>query len=56
MHFCLASDWLDNQSNRNSNIRQVLQERIEESNPGRELTAEETKFLSLLYGLQPHIN
>lgn len=34
-----------------SSIRQLLQERIEKTNPRRELTAEETKRLSRLEGI-----
>ena len=42
------SEWLDNQKQSNSSIRQLLQERIEKANPRRNLTAEETKRLSKL--------
>ena len=45
------SEWCDNQRKSNSNIRQLLQERIEKSNPRRELTAEETKRLHKLEGI-----
>ena len=45
------SEWLDNQKKQGSNIRQLLQERIEKANPRRELTAEETKRLSKLEGI-----
>lgn len=34
------SDWYGNQNKLGSNIRQVLQERIENANPRRELAAE----------------
>ena len=40
------SEWYDNQKKPNSNFRQLLQERIEKTNPRRELTAEETKKTS----------
>jgi hypothetical protein len=43
-----VSEWLDNQNNPSSNIRQLLQERIEKANPRRTLTAEESKRLSKL--------
>ena len=39
------SEWLDNQKKQSSNIRKLLQERIEEANPRRELTSEEEKRL-----------
>ena len=42
------SEWLDNQKQSNSNFRQLLQERIEKSNPRRELTSEEAKRLAKL--------
>ena len=42
------SDWLDNQSKSISNIRQLLQERIDKENPCRKLSAEETKRLAKL--------
>ena len=42
------SEWLDNQIKPISNIRQLLQERIEKSNPRRELNADETKRLTKL--------
>ena len=45
------SEWLDNQKNSNSNFRQLLQERIEKTNPRRKLTSEETKRLSKLEGI-----
>lgn len=45
------SEWLDNQKQSNSNIRQLLQERIEKANPRRNLTVEETKRLSKLEGI-----
>ena len=42
------SEWLDNRKKPSSNLRKLLQERIEKANPRRELTAEETKRLSKL--------
>ena len=42
------SDWLDHQKELSSNIRQLLQERIEKANPRRKLTSEETKRLKKL--------
>ena len=40
------SEWLDNQKQSNSSIRQLLQERIEKANPRRILSAEEAKRLA----------
>jgi len=45
------SEWLDNQRQSISNVRQLLQERIEKANPRRELTAEEAKRLNKLEGI-----
>ena len=45
------SEWLDNQKQSNSSIRQLLQERIEKANPRRKLTTEETKRLKKLEGI-----
>ena len=45
------SEWLDNQKKQSSNIRKLLQERIEKSNPHLELTAEESKRLNKLDGI-----
>jgi len=45
------SGWYGNQKNSNSNFRELLQERIEEANPRRKLTAEESKRLSKLEGI-----
>ena len=45
------SEWLDNQKQSISSIRQLLQERNESVNPRRELTAEETKRLNKLEGI-----
>ena len=44
----MASEWLDNQKQSISSIRQLLQKRIEKTNPRRKLTAEETKRLNKL--------
>jgi hypothetical protein len=38
-------EWLDNQKQSSSNFRKLLQERIEKTNPRRELTNEEAKRL-----------
>ena len=45
------SEWLDNQKQTSSNIRKLLQERIEKVNPRRKLTTEETKRLNKLEGI-----
>ena len=45
------SEWLDNQSKSISSISQLLQERIEKTNPRRELSAEEIKRLNKLEGI-----
>jgi hypothetical protein len=45
------SEWHDNQKKQRSNIRKLLQERIEKANPRRELTAEESKRLNKLEGI-----
>ncbi|MDA9164407.1 hypothetical protein N9O66_00485 [Alphaproteobacteria bacterium] len=42
------SEWLDNQKNPNINFRQLLQERIDKSNPRRKLSTDETKRLGKL--------
>ena len=42
------AEWLDNQKQSISSIRQLLQERIENANPRRELTTEEAKRLNKL--------
>ena len=42
------SEWYDNQKKSNGYFRKLLQERIEKTNPRRELTAEETKRLNKL--------
>ena len=48
MHSRLLSKWLDNQSKRSSSIRKLLQERLENANPRRELNADEAKRLAKL--------
>ena len=40
------SEWLDNQNQSNSSIRQLLQEQTEKANPRRQLTVKETKRLN----------
>jgi hypothetical protein len=45
------SEWYDNQKKSSSNFLKFLQERIEQINPRRELTAEETKRLAKLEAL-----
>ena len=42
------SEWYDNQKQSSSNIRKLLQERIEKANPRRNLTADETRRLAKL--------
>jgi len=42
------SEWLDNQKQSSSNLRKLMQERIEKANPCRKLSAEETKRLAKL--------
>ncbi|MDC1499374.1 hypothetical protein N8390_09530 [Amylibacter sp.] len=42
------SEWYDSQKKPASNIRQFLQERIEQANPRRKLTAVEQRRLSKL--------
>jgi len=42
------SEWYDNQKKSSSNIRKLLQERIEKVNPRRKLTTEEIKRLNKL--------
>ena len=49
------SEWLDNQKQSISSIRQLLQERIEKANPRRELTAEEAKRLNKLEALADNL-
>ena len=44
----MKSEWYDNQKQSISNIRQLLQERINNFNPRRNLTAEEAKRLARL--------
>jgi hypothetical protein len=45
------SEWYGSQKKPNSNFSQLVQERIEKSNPRRTLTAEEQKLLSKLEGI-----
>ena len=47
----MASDWFENQKKSSSDIRKLLQEQIEKTNPRRELTNEETKRLRKLEGI-----
>ena len=42
------SEWFDNQKQSSSNLQKLLKERIEKTNPCRELTALETKRLAKL--------
>lgn len=42
------SEWLENQKQSSSDIRKLLQERINKANPRREWTAVETKRLAKL--------
>ena len=42
------SEWFDNQKKPSDNFRELLRERVDEANPRRELTAEETKSLNKL--------
>jgi len=42
------SEWYDNQKQARSNLRQLLQERFEQTNPRRELRADEAKRLNKL--------
>ncbi|MDC0869493.1 hypothetical protein OAP82_10765, partial [Paracoccaceae bacterium] len=42
------SEWYDIQKKPSSNLRQLIKERIEKTNPRRTLTAEESKHLSKL--------
>ena len=48
MKHLTMSEWLDNQKQSSSNIRKLLQDRIEKANLRRELTAEEAKRLAKL--------
>jgi hypothetical protein len=48
MNHSTMSEWLDNQKKPSSNLRQLLQERIEKGNPRRNLTTEEAKRLAKL--------
>jgi hypothetical protein len=42
------SEWFENQKQTRSNFRQLLQERIDKTNPRRKLTAEEARRLAKL--------
>ena len=42
------SEWFDSQKRPRNDFRKLLQERIEKTNPRRELTTEETKRLNKL--------
>ena len=42
------SEWYDNQKKPCSNLRKLLQERIDKANPRRKLTTEESKRLAKL--------
>ena len=42
------SDWFDNQKKPNSNLRKLLQERLDKANPRRLLKVEEERRLSKL--------
>ena len=42
------SEWYDNQKKPSSNLRKLLQERIDKANPRRKLTSEEEKCHSKL--------
>ena len=42
------TEWFDNQKQSSSNLQKLLKERIEKTNPCRELTAQETKRLAKL--------
>jgi len=44
----MKREWFDNQKQSRSNFHQLLQERIENSNPRRQLNAEESKRLTKL--------
>ena len=48
MKHLTMSEWLDNQKQSSSNIRKLLQDRIDKANPHRELNVEEAKRLTKL--------
>ena len=50
------SAWYDSQKKPSGNFRKLLQERIEKTNPRRELTAEESKRLNKLEGMAARLN
>ena len=45
------SEWFDSQKKAIGNLRKLLDERLERSNPRRKLTAEEAKRLNKLQGI-----
>ena len=45
------SEWFDNQKKGSGNFHKLPEERIEKSNPLRQLTVEETKCLAKLEGI-----
>ena len=45
------SEWYDSQTQSSRNFRNLLQERIEEANPRRNLTSEETNRLNKLQAI-----
>ena len=45
------SEWYDNQKKQSSDVRKLLQERIDKANPRRQLTTEEIKRLKKLEGI-----
>ena len=45
------SEWYDSQKKPNGNLRKLVQERIKNANPRRELTAEEAKRLNKLQAI-----
>ena len=45
------NQWFGNQKKQSSNIRKLLQERIEKANPRRKLTTDEIKRLNKLCGM-----
>ena len=56
MNHLSMSEWLDNQKQSSSNIRKLLQERIEKANPRRELSCEEEKRLTKLEAIAEKLN
>ena len=45
------SEWFDSQKKTNGDFRKLLQKRIEQANPRRNLTAEEVKRLNKLQAI-----